>query len=519
MSYVPPAAGCDLYTAAQARQLDLVAIEQYQIPGFELMQRAGRAGYRILRQRWPEVTRLTLLCGGGNNGGDGLVVAALALAQQLEVQVLLVGGEQARARLSGEALEALRWAESRGLRVEPYTADLSLTGELIVDAMLGTGLSGGVRGEYAALIARINHSAVPVLALDIPSGLCADSGAILGCAVRATLTLSFIGLKRGMLTHQGVECCGELLLNRLDLPDALYAALPAQVAVIGTGQRLAALPARHRGAHKGDLGHVLVIGGDRGMAGAVLMASAAALRAGAGLVSIATRAEHASLCTINQPEVMSHAVLSGQELEPLLARASVLAIGPGLGVSAWSEQLLQMAQQQALPLVIDADALNLLSQGRLLEPSRRDNWILTPHPGEAARLLGCSVAQIQADRFEAVNQLQRRYGGVVVLKGAGTLICDGQATRLCCRGNPGMASGGMGDLLTGVIAALLAQGLTLFEAAIIGVDVHAQAADLVAQRFGERGLAASDLIPDIRRLLNPERLWTGADTDSAGWTR
>ncbi|MFT5720403.1 MAG: hydroxyethylthiazole kinase-like uncharacterized protein yjeF [Motiliproteus sp.] len=504
MPFLPPASGCNLYTAAQTRQLDRGAIEHYQIPGFELMQRAGRAAYRALRQRWPEVTRLTLVCGGGNNGGDALVVAALALQQQLEVQVLLQGGEEARARLQGEALEALRWAESRGVKVEPYKASLALTGELIVDGLLGTGLRGAVRGECAAVIERINSSAKPVLALDIPSGLCADTGAILGCAVRAAMTVSFIGLKRGLLTHQGVECCGELLFEGLGVPAELYSGIPAQVEVIGIGERLQRLKARSRGAHKGDFGQVVVIGGDRGMAGAVVMASEAALRAGAGLVSVATRAEHVCLTTGNRPEVMSHAVVSGQELEPLLARATVVAIGPGLGQSAWSGQLLQAAQGQSSPLVIDADALNLLSQGRLVEPSKRAHWILTPHPGEAARLLGCSVAQIQADRFAAVNRLQQRYGGVVVLKGAGTLICDGQSIRLCARGNPGMASGGMGDVLTGVIAALVAQGLSQVDAASIGVDVHAHAADRVARRLGERGLAATDLIPEIRRLLNPE---------------
>lgn len=516
MSYLPPVAGQSLYTAAQTRQLDRGAIEQYQIPGFELMQRAGRAAYRALRQRWPAATRLTLICGGGNNGGDALVVAGLALQQQLEVQVLLVGGEDTRARLCGEALEALRWAEERGVKVEPYTASLALTGDLIVDGLLGTGLSGEVRAELAQVIARLNRSAKPVLALDMPSGLCADTGAILGCAVSAALTVSFIGLKRGLLTHQGVECCGELLFEGLGVPDALYAGLyagvSAQVTVIGTGSRLQLLKARPRGAHKGDFGQVMVVGGDRGMAGAVVMASEAALRAGAGLVSVATRAEHVCLTTGNRPEVMSHAVVSGQELELLLARATVVAIGPGLGQSAWSEQLLQVVQmEQSLPLVIDADALTLLSQGRIFEPCKRTNWILTPHPGEAARLLGCSVAQIQADRFKAVNQLQQRYGGVVVLKGAGTLVCDGQSIRLCARGNPGMASGGMGDLLTGVIAALVAQGLSLFDAASVGVDVHAHAADRVARHQGERGLAATDLIPEIRRLLNPELLPAAVD--------
>ena len=229
-------------------------------------------------------------------------------------------------------------------------------------------------------------------------------------------------------------------------------------------------------------------------------------------MSVATRSEHVNLVTANRLEVMSHGLSSGQELEPLLPRATVVAIGPGLGQSVWSGQLLRVVQDTTMALILDADALNLLSQGQWLEPGPRANWVLTPHPGEAARLLGCSVAQIQADRFKAVNQLQQRYGGVVVLKGAGTLIADGEQIRLCARGNPGMASGGMGDVLTGVIAALVAQGLSLFDAAVIGVDVHADAADRVAQRMGERGLAATDLIPEIRHLLNPEQIWTAVDS-------
>ncbi len=508
MPYLPPAAGIALYTAEQTRQLDRCAIDQHGIDGFELMQRAGQAAYLALRQRWPEASSLTLLCGGGNNGGDALVVAGLALnsnqsSPPMAVQLLLMGGEQTRSKLKGEALQALTWAEAHGVQVEAYSGQ-SFEGEVLVDGLLGTGLQGPVTASMADLIERVNASAIPVLALDIPSGLCPDTGAVLGAAVKADLTISFIGLNRGLLTHRGVEHCGSLQLATLQVPETVYQTLPANVSVIGELGRVELLPLRGRACHKGDYGHVMVIGGDRGMAGAVMMASEAAVRSGAGLVSVATRAEHVALCTGNRPEVMSHAVQSGQELELLLDRASVLLIGPGLGRSAWSGQLLHQAQgaNHTQPMVVDADALNLLSQDRLVDPVKRDNWVLTPHPGEAARLLGCSVAQIQADRFQAVNQLQQRYGGVVVLKGAGTLISDGDRTRLCCRGNPGMASGGMGDVLSGVIAALLAQGLALFDAAELAVDLHAQAADRLAQRDGERGLAATDLIPEIRRLVN-----------------
>lgn len=518
MPYLPPASGGALYTAEQTRQLDRIAIGKYGIDGFELMHRAAQAAYRAIRQRWPQLRSLTLLCGGGNNGGDAMVMAGLAVDPDqpggpLAVQVLLLGGEATRARLQGEAAQALVWAEARGVTVEGYIQQ-PLTGELLVDGLLGTGLNGPVSGTVAALIKEINRTGKPVVALDLPSGLCADSGAVLGAAIRADLTISFIGLNRGLLTHQGVDYCGDLVLDSLEIPAAVYAEVSADVSLIGAAQRQ--LPRRSRSAHKGDFGHLLIVGGDRGMAGAVMMASTAAVRCGAGLVSVATQPEHVGLCTGNQPEVMSHAVRSGQELELLLGRASVIVIGPGLGQSAWSSQLLQAAQAKQVdqPLVVDADALNGLASGSLVQRPKRDNWILTPHPGEAARLLGCSIAQIQADRFEAVKLLQQRYGGVVVLKGAGTLICDGHHIRLCCRGNPGMASGGMGDVLSGVIAALLGQmagrmsGVgsidrsVMFEAASIAVDLHAQAADILAQRHGEIGLLASDLIAQTRVLLN-----------------
>ncbi|WP_421869829.1 NAD(P)H-hydrate dehydratase [Motiliproteus sp.] len=503
MPFSPPENGLGLYRAEQTRELDRCAIQDQGIDGFELMKRAGRAAYRALRQHWPDVRRLTLISGSGNNGGDALVVAAMALEQQLEVQMLLVGGESTRAKLQGEARQALEWAEQRGVKVRAYDPDEAFSGELIVDGLLGTGLSGEVRGDYRSLIERINASGLPVLALDIPSGLCADTGAELGVAIRAQLTISFIGLNRGLLTHRGPACCGRVLFDTLSVPDEVYQAIPTGVRVIGPSLLSRCLGPRDRTAHKGSFGHVMVIGGDHGMAGAVLMSSEAALRSGSGLVSVVTRPEHVALCTGHRPEVMTHGVDSGQDLEPLIERASVIAIGPGLGKNAWSGQLLRVAQAQPVPLVIDADGLNLLAEGQLIEPQARDNWVLTPHPGEAARLLGCSVAQIQADRFDAVNQIQQRYGGVVVLKGAGTLVSDGASIRLCCRGNPGMASGGMGDVLSGVIAALMAQGLNPFDAASVAVEVHGHAADLLAAKAGERGLAATDLMAPIRRLLNP----------------
>lgn len=257
------------------------------------------------------------------------------------------------------------------------------------------------------------------------------------------------------------------------------------------------LPARRPVAHKGDFGHVLVIGGDHGMSGALRLAGEAALRTGAGLVSAATRADHAASVSVARPELMSHGVESASALSPLLKRASVLAVGPGLGQGEWGRKLFSAVLESSLPMVVDADALNLLAA----EPAHRNNWILTPHAGEAARLLGKTVVQVQADRVTSALALQQKYGGVVVLKGAGSLVVGAVGEiSICNDGNPGMASGGMGDVLTGVIAGLLAQGSDLTVAAQQGVCLHAHAADLAAKE-GQRGLLASDLFPYLRRLL------------------
>ncbi|WP_369809169.1 NAD(P)H-hydrate dehydratase [Oceanicoccus sp. KOV_DT_Chl] len=263
------------------------------------------------------------------------------------------------------------------------------------------------------------------------------------------------------------------------------------------------LPARATTAHKGHGGHVMITGGDAGMAGAAVMASQAACRVGAGLISCATRPEHIPALISRCPEVMAHGVISGQELAELLPRANAVVVGPGLGQAAWGEQLFQQVCQLDVPLVVDADALNMLAARTFIKECTRDKWILTPHPGEAARLLNCSVAEIQQDRFAAVIELQRRYGGAVILKGAGTLVADSehQLPALCAYGNPGMASGGMGDVLSGVLGALLAQGLSVADAARLGVCLHGAAADLAALD-GQRGMLATDLLPHLRHLVN-----------------
>ena len=484
-----------LYTAAQVREFDRVVIEEYGIPGADLMERAGTRAFHWMQERWPGVGEILVVCGVGNNGGDGFVLARHALQGGLRVRVLELGDP---ARRRGDALSMAEAWHAAGGETVPFT-DLPGKPGLIVDALLGTGLERDVSGPWAEAIDRINTHQSPVFALDIPSGLNADSGRVMGRAIRAEACLSFIGLKQGMFTGEGPECCGQIAFDALDVPARVYARQLLSARRIDWDKQGELLARRCRSAHKGDFGHLLAIGGNRGYAGAIRLAAEAGARSGAGLVSIATREEHAGLINLGRPELMCRGVEGAEDLEPLLQRASVIALGPGLGRDDWAERLYLAAATSRPPQVLDADGLYWLSR----HPSRRDDRILTPHPGEAARLLDCATAEVQADRFAAVRALQAKYGGVVVLKGAGTLIADGgsQPPALCSGGNPGMATGGTGDLLTGVIASLVAQGQDLRSASEMGVSLHAAAGDRAA-RQGEIGMLAGDLLPELRPLLN-----------------
>lgn len=485
-----------LYRAAQVRELDRLAIEAHSIPGYELMQRAGRAALEVLRRCWPRARRLTVLCGAGNNGGDGYVVARLARAEGLAVRVLTLADPAA---LQGDA--AIAWQDwcAAGGATAPFGTEPLGDPEVVVDGLLGTGLQRPVEGAWLRAIEDINALGVPVLALDVPSGLSADTGAVLGAAVRAAETVTFIGLKQGLFTGSGPEHCGRIHFHDLEVPGEVYGAVAPSAERLDDHVLARHLGPRPRHAHKGHCGHVLVIGGDHGMAGAARLAGEAAARVGAGLVSVATRAEHAGALTAARPELMSHGIESPAQLTGLLQKATVVAVGPGLGQSAWARALLARVLESDRPLVVDADALNLLAR----EPLRRGRWILTPHPGEAGRLLGVAGADVQADRFAALQALVEAFDAVCVLKGAGTLVGGpGQRPAVCHAGNPGMASGGMGDVLTGVVAGLVAQGLDLGSAARTGAYLHARAGDLAAAD-GERGLLAMDLMPALRRLANP----------------
>jgi len=490
-----------IYSAAQVRALDAFEIEKRRVPGYTLMTRAAEAALKLLRARWPQARRVAVVCGAGNNGGDGYVLARLAQAAGLETLVFAATPPD---KLGGDARRAQEEWLAAGGRAHPFEADALSGCDVIVDGLLGTGFRPPARPETLAVVRAINQARRPVLALDIPSGVDADSGAVQGEAVRADITLSFVGFKSGLFLGAGPEHAGVVLLDDLGIVAPAQPQFTPLMRRIDEAEIAAALPRRAREAHKGSNGRVLIVGGGSGMPGAARLAAIACLRAGAGLVTVAGAEDNLAAVTGANPELIYLPASSVTNLEEAMRSAGVLAIGPGLGSGDWAHRLWSQAlRARPSAAVVDADALNLLAQSPAKLPP---GWIITPHPGEAARLLGVETAAVQGDRLAAVRELHARYGAVSVLKGAGTLVACGAAGAaevfICDRGNPGMATAGMGDVLTGVIAGLLAQIRNAEVAARVGVLVHALAGDSAA-RGGQRGLIASDVLAELRGWVNP----------------
>jgi NAD(P)H-hydrate epimerase len=490
-----------LYSAAQVRALDAHAIAQ-GTSGYTLMKRAGEAALRGLRSRWPKALEIAVVAGGGNNAGDGYVLARFAQAAGLSATVLAVITPD---QLTGDARIAWQDFRSSGGHIVTYSALLLAQADVVVDALLGTGLTTTVRPPLSEAIQAINACTRPVLALDLPSGLNADSGAVMGVAVRADCTISFVALKTGLFLGEGPEYAGRLLFDDLEVAPPPEARFTALLERLGEGEIAQALPSRRRQANKGDFGRVLIVGGGAGMPGAVRLAGEACLRVGAGLVIAATARENLFAIAAGRPELIVHGVDQPEELSLLLTAADVVAIGPGLGRSAWARSILERTLGCGKQLVIDADALNLLAESGQIAPP---GSVLTPHPGEAARLLEISTEAVQADRMSALRALTLRHpGAVIVLKGAGTLIGmagvnpPSPTPAICERGNPGMAAAGMGDVLTGAIAGILGQCREPWLAARAGVMAHALAGDDLA-RERERGILALELADALNRWVN-----------------
>ncbi|WP_145509870.1 MULTISPECIES: bifunctional ADP-dependent NAD(P)H-hydrate dehydratase/NAD(P)H-hydrate epimerase [Yersinia] len=485
-----------VFSADWVRQNEAIAAAHFSLSLFDLMVRAGNAAFELARKQYPAARHWLILCGHGNNGGDGYIVASRALAAGLNVTLIACPGNRP---LPAEAHQAQsQWLAAGGVINQPDILWPQHI-DLIIDGLLGIGLRAAPQGVYATLIDTANRHRAAKIALDIPSGLSADSGAAPGSVIRADHTLTFVTLKPGLLTGQARDWVGHLHCNDLGLTPWL-AAQPVQIERLTAGNLPQWLKPRRPCAHKGEHGRLLLVGGDKGFGGAIRMAGEAALRSGAGLVRVLTHIEHVAPILAARPELMVQE-LTPETLAQSMSWADVLVVGPGLGQSDWGRNALNLLQQSDKPALWDADALNLLA----LNPLKRQNRVLTPHPGEAARLLGCRVADIESDRLLSARNIVKQYGGVVVLKGAGTLIASEQGEMAIADvGNAGMASGGMGDILSGIIGSLIVQKLVLYDAACAGCVVHGVAADKLAEVQGTRGLLATDLLSVIPKYVNPE---------------
>ena len=466
-----------------------------------LMERAGAAATRAVLAH-SRGTRLAPLiaCGPGNNGGDGFVVARLLRSRGINPTVVYLGEET---KLPADALEALAHYRRFGGEIDHEIPKRPFS--LVVDALFGIGLQRPIEGAYAELIDRINGLGCPVLALDVPSGLCADTGRVLGRAVKANYTATFIALKPGLLTLDGPDHCGEVSVHDLDI--APENTLPARGRVVTPELFKSRLLPRPKNSHKGMMGGVGILGGAPGMTGAALLAGRAALKLGAGRVYVGLLDNTALAVDTDQPELML------RKPEDILASgfATALAVGPGLGQGADGLDLLKRAIAAELPLVLDADALNLLAAHPVLTghlQKRAAPTLLTPHPLEAARLLGIDVGAVRADRLRAALSLAEKLNAVTVLKGCGSVIASPAGHwYINTSGNPGMASAGMGDVLAGLAVALLAQGWEAETAMLCAVHLHGVAADrLVEDGIGPSGLTANETIDAARRTFNA---WIG----------
>ncbi|PCJ50237.1 MAG: bifunctional ADP-dependent NAD(P)H-hydrate dehydratase/NAD(P)H-hydrate epimerase [Gammaproteobacteria bacterium] len=490
-----------LFKADTIKNIEQTFVQSSKKDCYHLMELAGLAAWQLIERHWQTAKGITVVCGKGNNAGDGFVLARLASAKGRVVQVLLV---DEKTLYAGDALTAYQLMLDQGIKPLKFDASFLDDQHLIVDAILGTGFKGVLRKNLRQIIETLNDykARVDILSLDIPSGLESDTGYANPVAIKASRTVTFMALKSGMVTGDARAYCGDIDIASLDVTKSSLEQYPAQAWINDADALIDSLPRRSSIAHKGDHGHLLLIGGDYGFGGAILMSAMAAGRCGAGMLTIITRDAHVAPILTQCPEAMVRSVTGAEDpgLHSLLKNIDAVVIGPGLGQETWAQGLLEVIYDTDLPLLIDADALNILATKTRLP--KKPNCVITPHPGEAGRLLGIDTSQIQKDRYQAVNLLQKKYSAVTVLKGAGTLIESySNQTTVCNEGNPGMASAGMGDILSGIIGTLLAQGIEVSLAARIGVALHARAGDLAAMN-GQKGLMATDLIKPLRMLVN-----------------
>ena len=494
MDYLNNTTQLPVYSVEQIRELEHTAIDDHGIQPYDLMQRAGASAFKIIKQNFPDASKILVITGSGNNGGDGYVIARLATQAGIDCKVMpLVTVTKLRDEVA-RAHNDFAIADGIDIELNENFPDC----DLIIDAIFGIGANRPIENSYADIIQAINRTPVPVVALDVPSGLNADTGNALGTAVYANLTITFIGIKSGLVTGQARDYTGDIVLETLDLPETAISTAKKLGNTTTEYLRSRLLPPRKASSYKNNFGHVLIIGGNRGYPNAARLAGEAAARTGAGLVSVFSHPDSMVSIATGCAALMTTGSNDIRVLNGLLKKATVVVLGPGLGQDSWAKKMFACAIETKLPIVIDADALHLLSRNA----GRNDHWILTPHPGEAASLLSCSKEDIETDRISAALAMDEQYGGVSVLKGAGTISCHQQKLSFSTHGNASLATGGSGDVLTGIIAALIAQGASNIDAANCGVMIHALAAER-SSTDGTRGILPTDLFPALYKLVNP----------------
>jgi len=492
-----------LFSTDQLRAIDRQVIASGCASGYELMERAGRQGFAAIEELARASTAVVVLCGTGNNGGDGWIIAREASAAGLQTTVWLVGDERKILDSARKALDSFL-AQGGTFRHLDDPGQLDFDGStLIVDALIGSGFSGELRAAHIAIVDALNKMPDPIVALDCPSGLDANTGMPKPVAVKATITLSFIGDKQGFHTAEAADYLGDVQLFDLDIPSKYLDEAPSAAYRIEPGNNVRNMLRRKSNFHKGLGGHVLVVGGNIGFGGAAILAAESALRVGAGKVTLAARGDAIPAALARCPALMVRTVEDRLDLAELCKAADIVVIGPGLGQCNWARACLQQVLEWHSKVLLDADALNLPEQLKSVRSDHRGWPVVTPHPGEAARLLGVSTGIVGQDRFQAVRQLAELINGTAVLKGAGSLIASCQPSNgvgVCLAGNPYMATAGMGDVLSGLIGGLAAQGLDPERAAQLGVFLHATAADYWVDANG-RCLIATDIVTTLPKVM------------------
>lgn len=491
-----PSLSQKLFRADQVRHHEEQASQQSFCSLYGLMQRAGKALYANALQLVPNAEHFLVLVGNGNNAGDGYICGLLALQAGKHVTLCAVDIQR---ELCGDAKQAQAAFIAAGGEIETFAPNQLKRNDIVIDALLGTGIKGALRAEFAMIIDAVNDSELPVLSVDVPSGINADTGVSLGRCIQADMTVTFVGIKQGLVTATGKQATGKLVFEDLEIGLAFSELCPTNTQLLNL-DRFTGLAPRQVNSHKGRFGRLLCVGGNAGMSGAIRLAGEAALRAGTGLVKVFANTQSRVQICAGRPELM--VICDG--LEKALEWANCVVIGPGLGQDDWAietfEQVISHCAKADVPIVIDADALNLLPKHAVAFTT--DQCVITPHSGEAARLLGASIDEVESNRFVSARLLAQKYNATVILKGPGTIIDDAAQTWVCEHGNPGMATAGMGDVLSGIVGAMFAQRMNKTDAAKYSVCIHGRAADMIADEYGERGMLASDLFDQLRRLIN-----------------